>query len=120
MGSFPETQNDPTFDGLTLHHNFDQFKLKASQRPRTLLTFPLDISRTMQSPFAFQDDNRSPVWDVGLISSEISCCCPTEYLSADKKTQTRQVQKRNEVPKLTKLISPSPQVIGPTNSKQYI
>ena len=47
MGSFPETQNDPTFDGLTLHHNLDQFKLKASQRPRTLLTVPLDISRTM-------------------------------------------------------------------------
>ena len=60
------------------------------------------------------------MWDVGLISSEISCLCPTEYLSAEKKTQTRQVQKRNEVPKLTKLISPSPQVIGPTTSKQYI
>ena len=60
------------------------------------------------------------MWDVGLISSEISCLCPTAYLSAGKKTQTRQVQKRNEVPKLTKLISPFPQVIGPITSKQYI
>ena len=47
MGSFPDMYNDPTFDGLTLHHNLDQFKLKVSPRPRTLLTFPLDISRTM-------------------------------------------------------------------------